>query len=154
MQSFEFARAAPGKLVKNLDGHLTFVPDRLPAKLAWDNELGAILSTAERAVGRLVGIGQTLPNPRIVVRTFLRREAEYSSRIEGTFARFSDLILFEQTKSVEQRVPDVREVVNNEEALTYGLESVRTRGRRVGLALMKEMHAMLMSGVRCEEKLP
>ena len=154
MQASEFTKDAPGRLVKNLDGNLAFVPDPLPAKLVWDNELGATLSAAERALGRLVGVGQTLPNPRIVVRSFLRREAEFSSRIEGTFANFSDMVLFEQTQSVEERVPDVREVANNEQALAHGLDSVQQRGREVSLFLLKEMHQILMTGVRGEDKLP
>jgi Fic family protein len=49
---------------------------------------------------------------------------------------------------VEDRVPDVREVYNNERALSYGLESVQARGRAIGLPLIKEMHELLMHGVR------
>jgi hypothetical protein len=86
MQDADFTGDAPGRLVRNLNGHRAFVASPLPATLAWDNELGAVLSGAERALGRLAGVAQTLPDPRIVVRSFLRREAEFSSRIEGTFA--------------------------------------------------------------------
>ena len=154
MQSTDFSRDRPGKLVRNLDGHWTFVPHPLPGRLKWSNELGAVLSDAERALGRLMGIGLTLPNPRIVVRSFLRREAELSSRIENTFASLSDLALFDQTQSVEQRVPDVREVANNERALAFGLEAVETRHRPISLSLIKEMHRLLLENVRGEDKEP
>ena len=154
MQESDFTRDAPGRLVRNLSGQLAFVPNPLPALLAWDNELGTVLSAAERAIGRLAGIGQTLPDPRIVLRSFLRREAELSSRIEGTFANFKQMVLFEQNEWVEQGVPDVREVVNNEQALSYGLEAVQKHSRPVSLSLLKEMHAVLMRGVRGEDKQP
>jgi Fic family protein len=113
-----------------------------------------LLNVAERAIGRLIGVGQTLPNPKIVVQSFIRREAKLSSRIENTHAEFSDLVLFEQTQSVERRVPDVREVHNNEVALTYGLESVQQRGREIGVPLIKEMHEILLRGVRGSDKQP
>lgn len=154
MQASAFTKDAPGKLVRNMAGKLTFIPSPLPGTFAWDNEMVAILSAAERALGRLIGIGQTLPNPRLVLRSFLRREAELSSRIENTFASFSDLALFDQTQSVEQRVPDVREVANNEAALTFGLESVQEHHREISLSLIKQMHHLLLTDVRGGEKEP
>ena len=81
MQPSDFSELVPGRLVRNLDGQLTFVPAPLPANLHWSNELGAVLSAAERALGRLMGIGLTLPNPQIVIRSFLRREAETAWRV-------------------------------------------------------------------------
>src|SRR5437867_571393 len=143
-----------GELIRNLGGQLTYVPKRLPGPLRLDWELNHLLNVAERALGRLVGVGQTLPDPRIVVHSFIRREAQLSSRIENTHADISDLALFEQAPAVEKRVPDVREVHNNERALTYGLESVQQHGREIGLPLIKDMHDLLVRGVRGGEKRP
>lgn len=154
MQPSDFSKDMPGRLVKNLEGHNAFVPNPLPGPLRWSNELGAILSAAERALGRLMGIGLTLPNPRIVVRSFLRREAELSSRIENTFAGLADLALFDQTQSVEARVPDVREVANNERALTFGLDAIGNRDRQISVSLIKAMHRLLLEQVRGEDKQP
>jgi hypothetical protein len=47
MQSTDFSRDRPGKLVRNLDGHWTFVPHPLPGRLIWSNELGAVLFPSE-----------------------------------------------------------------------------------------------------------
>ena len=66
MQVSDFSKDAPGRFVNNIDGYPTFVPHPLPGSLNWSNELGAVISTAERALGRLMGIGITLPNSRIV----------------------------------------------------------------------------------------
>lgn len=154
MQTVDFKEDAHGELVRNMSGQITFVPRPLPGPLRLDWELSNLLNVAERALGRLVGVGQTLPNPRIVVQSFIRREAQLSSRIEDTHAQLSDLALFEQTQSVEKRVPDVREVHNNERALTYGLQMVQERGREIGVPLIKEMHDLLLRGVRGSDKQP
>lgn len=154
VQPADFEEDTHGELVRNLSGQLTYLPRPLPGPLRLDWELNSLLNNAERAIGRLVGIGQTLPNPRIVVQSFIRREAQLSSRIENTYAEISDLALFEQTpQSVERRVPDVREVHNNERALTHGLDSLE-RGRDLRLPLIKDMHDLLLRGVRGGDKRP
>jgi Fic family protein len=75
----------------------------------------------------LAGVGQTLPNPGLLIGSFKRREAVLSSRIEGTQASMDDLLLFEAAPTVQPRVPDVREVWNYVRALEHGLAPHRTR---------------------------
>jgi Fic family protein len=75
-----------------------------------------------------------------------------SSRIEGTQASAQTLALFEQMPAIEQDNPDVREVRNNFLSLEYGLTSLADRSLTVGL--IKEMHRVLMDGVRGHEKTP
>jgi Fic family protein len=143
-----------GAEVLNLQGRRTFVPFHLPGPLKLDWELASILNEAERALGQLIGVGRTLPNPQIAVRSFVRLEAQLSSRIENTHAELADLALFEESPNVEERVPDVREVRNNERAIMYGIESVLERGRKLGLPLIKEMHQLLLADVRGAQKNP
>ena len=152
MRASDFKSSKPGDLIRNLNGDLCFVPHPLPGRIHWTGELMTALSAADRAVGRLAGIGQRLPNPALLVRSFLRREAELSSRIEGTQAGLKDMALFDQTQSAEQRAPDVREVDNNFRALEWGLSQVRHRP--LSLGLLRQMHQILMRGVRGEEKTP
>jgi Fic family protein len=154
MNPDDFTSNAPGELVKNLHGAWSFVPHALPPRIEMDEELVSLLNLAERALGRLVGKAESLPDPRIAVRSFIRREAELSSRIENTFADFRALALFEQTRSVARQVPDVREVWNNERAISCGVEAVQQQGREVGAALIKELHGLLMEGVRGDELSP
>lgn len=152
MQFSDFTSDKPGELVRNLNGDWCFVPQPLPGKFHWTDELASVLSAADRAIGQLAGVAQRLPNPALLVRSFLRREAELSSRIEGTHAGLQDLVLFDQTQSAEQRAPDVREVDNNFRALEWGLEQVRHRS--ISLGLIREMHQMLLHGVRGQDKTP
>ncbi len=152
MQITDFTDDKSGELVRNLSGDWCFVPSPLPGKLSWSDELVSALSTADRAIGQLAGVGQRLPNPALLVRSFLRREAELSSRIEGTHAGLKDLVLFDQTRSAEQRAPDVREVDNNFRALEWGLAQVQHRP--ISLDLIREMHQLLMQDARGEDKTP
>lgn len=148
----DFTANKPGELIRNLSGDWCFVPEPLPGKLHWTDKLVSAISAADRALGELAGIGQRLPNPALVVRSFLRREAELSSRIEGTHAGLKDLVLFDQTQSAQEHAPDVREVDNNFRALEWGLEQVRHRP--ISLGLIREMHQILLQGVRGHDKTP
>jgi len=152
VQVVDFNEDKPGELIKNFSGNWCFLPAPLPGKVIWTNDLVTLISRADRALGRLAGVGQGMPNPRLLLRSFLRREAELSSKIEGTHAGLRDLVLFDQTQSVEQRVPDVREVHNNFLALEFGLEQVRHRP--VSLGLIRQMHQILLQDVRGQDKTP
>jgi Fic family protein len=129
-----------------------FVPAPLPPRLELAPGLVALLSEADRAVGRLGGVGQNLPNPHLLIGPFKRREAVLSSRIEGTQASFSDLLLFEVVPEGEQRVEDVLEVSNYVRALDHGL--ARQRTLPMSLRLIREMHRLLMEGVRGQQRDP
>lgn len=131
---------------------MAFVPNDLPPALVWTSDLVATVSAADRALGRLAGLGQDMPNPHILIRPFLSREAVLSSQIEGTEASIPDVLLFEVDKKVERNVPDVREVVNYIRALEYGLERVKTLP--LSLRLIREVHRRLLKRVRGEQGAP
>jgi Fic family protein len=110
------------------------------------------LARAERALGKLAGAGEMLPNPHLLIAPFVRREAVLSSRIEGTIANEEDLVLFPVDPEVESRRPDTREVRNYVTALEYGLK--RIAELPVSLKLLRELHSRLLKGVRGENKSP
>lgn len=80
----------------------------------------------------------------------LRREAELSSRIEGTRANLQTLVLFPHMPEVETDTPDVREVDNNFTALLAGLSEVETRP--ITLNLVRGLHKLLLADVRGHDK--
>jgi len=103
-------------------------------------------------LGELVGLARMLPNPDLLVRPFVHREAVSSSRIEGTETDMADLYAYE---AGHLRLPGgqpspaeagVREVLNYVHALDYGLE--RVNALPVSLRLIREVHERLMEGVR------
>jgi Fic family protein len=142
-----------GQLVPTIEGQMAFVPDDLPVRLDWTGELVATLSDANVAVGQLHGIGLNLPNPNLLITPFIRREAELSSRIEGTVATMQQLYLFEvEHAPVESEVPDVREVANYVRALEHGLK--RLDALPVCLRMVRELHEILLRDVRGEQRMP
>lgn len=137
---------ASGKRIRCPGGHLAFVPNPLPPSLIWTRELVQALSDADRLIGRLAGEGGRLPNPHLLMRPFVRREAVLSSRIEGTQATLGELLAAEAGASVERSPEDLREVGNYVVALEYGLK--RLTRLPLSLRLVRELHETLLKGVR------
>jgi Fic family protein len=141
-----------GKWIKARGGYETFLPNDLPPKLDWTPALVRSLSDADRAIGRLAGEGRRLPNPHLLIRPFVRREAVYSSRIEGTQATLGELLAAEAGAAVDRSPEDLREVGNYVASLEHG---VRRLGKLpLSLRLVRELHERLMKGVRGEKATP
>ena len=115
-----------------------FLPDPLPPILPWSSQLVRALSDADRAVGRLAGEGGRLPNPHLLIRPFIRREAVLSSRIEGTQATLGELLAAEAGTVVDRSPADLHDVGNYVVALEYGVE--RMRALPLSLRLVRELH--------------
>ena len=139
-------RRPHGRLVNCPGGYRAYVPASLPPPLSWDEALTVNLSNADRAIGRLAGEGRRMPNPHLLIRPFVRKEAVLSSRIEGTQATLGELLAAEAGAAVERSPADLREVGNYVTALEYGLERMDTLP--VSLRLVRELHEFLMRGVR------
>jgi len=150
MDTALFKKSPSGKLIRATGGYWAFVPGPLPPKLEWDDALVSVMSKADIALGTLSGLGETLPNPNLLIYPFIRREAVLSSRIEGTQSSLSDLLLFEATQ-VEKR-GDVREVQNYVRAVEYGLK--RLDELPLSLRFIRELHSILMEGVRGQQAIP
>ncbi|CAO5682088.1 MAG: hypothetical protein HEEMFOPI_01585 [Holosporales bacterium] len=84
---------------------------------------------------------------------YVRKEALLSSQIEGTQSSFSDLMLFEHEQIPEVSLEDVEEVSNYVKAIQYGLKCIN-EGFPLSLRLLKDIHAILLSGSRGSTKLP
>jgi len=141
-----------GHLSRTAGGYLAFVPAPLSTKPAYSSEVVSLLSLADQAVGNLNGFCYRLPNPQLLSGAYVRREAELSSRIEGTQSTVSDLYLFELEPNTIPEAADVREVNNYVRALEYALS--RKNELPVSLRLIREIHAQLMEGVRGRDKTP
>jgi Fic family protein len=136
--------------VHTVKGQRAFVPDPLPRQLSLSPSLILDLDKASRAIATLSGVGETIPNPHLLIGPFTRREAVLSSKIEGTQASLSDLFLFEM--SSRHAVSDVREVVNYVRALEEGVTLLNKLP--ICLRLANSIHSILLEGVRGEERRP
>lgn len=134
-------------------GYTAFIPAPPPPKLTYDAELTLALSRADAALSELSGLGRHLPNPHLLIAPYVRREAVLSSRIEGTQASLSDILLDEMNADIPHGdEADVREVRNHVTALEYGVRRLKTLP--LSLRLVRELHEKLMHGVRGNRATP
>ncbi len=148
-----FASLAWGDVRRTLGrhGYYAYFPKPLPRHLELDSKTILLQSQADLALGRLAGAARLLPNTAILITPYSMQEALDSSRIEGTQASLSEL--FNATATGETTRMDVAEVLNYMNAMEHGLSRLRTT-LPLSLRLMKEMHQILLTGVRGQEKTP
>lgn len=141
----------PGKSLSQ-GSYSAFVPAALPPEIDWTPRLISALSDADRLVGRLAGEGGRLPNPHILIRPFVQREAVLSSKIEGTQATLGELLAAEAGATVDRSPDDLREVGNYVVALEHGVS--RLKKLPLCVRLTRELHEKLMTGVRGQQAAP
>jgi Fic family protein len=122
-----------------------FLPAPLTPVLDWTPRLTGVLSEADRLIGRLAGEGGRLPNPHVLIRPFVRREAVLSSKIEGTQATLGELLAAEAGAAVDRSPEDLREVGNYVVALEHGIS--RLKELPLCVRLVRELHEKLMTEV-------
>lgn len=143
-----------GVFVRQPGGYEAFLPKPLPPDppIDYDSRLVEALSRADRALGRLDGAAEILPDPDLFVAMYVRKEAVLSSQIENTQASLSDILEYEAKVRSRSYPPDVAEVVNHVGAMNYGLE--RLQELPLSLRLLREIHSRLLRGVRGGERAP
>ena len=142
-----------GTYVRQAANYRAFIPKPLPPKppVKIEGALQNLLSRADMALARLDGLAEMLPNVDLFIAMYVRKEALLSSQIEGTQASLDDLFAFERGEKLGN-LNDVTEVVNYVKAMNYGIE--RLQSLPMSLRLIKEIHAILLEGVRGSERLP
>ena len=142
-----------GEYVRQPAGYDAFVPKPLPPDPSIGTDrLVSLLSRADQAVGRLDGEIRNMPNPDLFVAMYVRREAVFSSQIEGTQSTLDDLLAVELRPKVAEMARDVDEIVNYVRAMNHGLE--RLAELPLSLRLIREIHGELLHGVRGANKQP
>jgi Fic family protein len=133
-----------------------FLPAPLPRKWHVSNDLWPLIVSAREELARLDGIGRTLPDPELLLRPLQSREAIRSSSLEGTYASAEELLLFElapaEPATATDRANEWREVANYAEALRTG--TLLLQSLPLSLRLIREMHSVLLSGVRGRDRAP
>ncbi|HKV97884.1 MAG TPA: Fic family protein [Gammaproteobacteria bacterium] len=137
-----------GRYLRQPSGYQAFIPAPLPPipPVRLEGKLQDQLSQADRALGRLDGSIQTLPNPDLFVFMYVRKEAVLSSQIEGTQSSLQDVLAAEARILSSERPQDVDEVINYVSAMNHGLK--RLAELPVSVRLFREIHAKLLHGVR------
>lgn len=156
----------PSKFTKNRTGEVVqittpirdyaFIPFRLPPSWEPPQETIDLLIEAVGRLGTLNGIGRTLSDPELLLQPLQHREALQSSALEGTYATPEEMLLFaknpREAKSERDPVNSWREVFNYQNCLTAGIERMATLP--LSLRVIRDMHEILMRGVRGRDKTP
>ena len=152
-------RATTGEYeITNVGGELVqaFIPARLPPNPPLDLAgLQEPLARAHLALGRLDGLSRLLPDPRLFLYAYVRKEAVLSSQIEGTQSSIADLVRFEARDAPYlPEDDDVVEVSNYVRAMSHGLKRLRDDNFPLSNRLLREIHQELLSRGRGSDKRP
>jgi len=167
MNTDQFTNKSPGKLVpitlkekRTRSGKeefvdfpaQSFVPNSLPPELDWESLKSSLFdlhSEALLALGQVNGLHKRVGNGATLLRALWMREAKMSSKIEGIETTAEDMVLAGAGR--EQGVRGVGlEGWNYVKALEHGISSELPLCNR----LICEMHSLLLSKVRGEDKRP
>ena len=129
-----------------------FVPAPLPPNPPLNND-HELLARADAAIGQLKTISGMLPDVSHLLYAFVRREAVFSSQIEGTISSLVDLLLYECKQATGVTFEDVHETSGCVSAIELGLRILRD-GKPVTSDLIREVHAILLGEGRGNDKSP
>lgn len=143
-----------GHLVTNLSGEMaykSFVPTPLPPKpsIELTEDMINLLIKANSQLAVLESIATRIPNVELFVSMYVRKEALMSSQIEGTQATLEDVLDPMIGANTNRNVADVVNYIKATEFAIKRLNDLPLCNR-----LIKETHAVLMEGVRGQEKSP
>ncbi len=143
-----------GSYQKQLGGFKAFVPAPFPPRgiVSWSDSLIALLSRADRAIGKLNAIDQLVPDIDFFIFMYVKKEAAFSSQIEGTQATLLDLVKAEARLKDDTTPQDVQEIKNYLDAMNFGMRSLKADA--LSWDLVRDMHRRLLKGVRGQHALP
>lgn len=136
----------------NLSGEMaykSFVPSALPPipPIEMSGEMVSLLVKANSGLAVLESVATRIPNVELFVSMYVRKEALMSSQIEGTQATLEDVLDPLIDVHTNRNVADVVNYIKATEFAVKRLEALPLCNR-----LIRETHAVLMSGVRGQEK--
>jgi Fic family protein len=143
-----------GEYRSNLSGELrydSFLPRSLPPDppVVIDGDMIKLLTKANRSIGILEGMSNQVPDIDLFVSMYVRKEALLSSQIEGTQATLDDVLDPNLEENTNQ---NVAEVINYIKASQYAAK--RLNELPICNRLLRETHAILLSGLRGSEMSP
>ncbi len=130
-------------------------PHKLPIKISYE-ELVSAVAQANASIARLDTLMSQLPNPDLLSRTFITKEAVLSSQIEGTQASLLD-VLEQEAMGVKEEYTekgrDIKEILNYRDAMDLGVKALNNK-EKISEKLILDLHKILLRSVRGHNKKP
>lgn len=132
--------------VRQKEGFVASIPTPFPPKGIFDLPQSLIIkaANADRLVGKLDGITQTLPDIEFFLKMYVAKDATSSAQIEGTKATLIEAI--EMEAKIEGEQTDAQDILFYIKALNYGIK--RSENLPFSLRFIREIHSVLMTGAR------
>jgi Fic family protein len=124
-----------------------FLPDPLPADLTLSTSTWNRVNMATAALARLDGAARLIPNPALLRGPALRREAQSTSALEGTYAPFEE-VLAADPDDERYLSAEIHEILNFERTAELGFSW--PEDRQLSLPMLGELQATLVHGTAGE----
>ncbi len=115
----------------------------------------ALVGRANASLARYDGLLEGLVNPGVLLSPLFMKEAELSSRIEGTIATANEVYRQQAGEEFDpEKSADIQEILNYRNTLRSAERVFKEQDQPLSLHLIRQMHGILMEGVRGEHKHP
>ena len=130
----------------------SFIPEMINHTFTWDDpQINTMLEDATRALGELNAFTMIVPNVDIFIQMHITKEANTSSKIEGTKTEMDEVLIAKDQVDPEKR-DDWQEVRNYIDAMNSAVKELETLP--ISNRLIKNIHGILLNSVRGEAKQP
>lgn len=129
-----------------VDGQ-AFLPDPLPREMDLSTATWTTINDATAALARLDGAARLIPTPSLLRRPTLRREAQSTSALEGTYAPFTEVLAADHGDD-RLMSAEVREILNFEDMAELAFSWPEDRPLTIGM--LGELQKTLVRGTAGE----
>lgn len=139
---------------RNQGDFKSFIPSSVNDTWVWNSpQVNTLLSEACKELGGLNSYSELIPNIDLYIYMHIQVEANKSNAIEGTRTTVEEDLMAPEDLLPEKR-DDVMEVNNYVRAMNYGIERITKDEFPFSSRLIRELHAILLNGVRGTHKTP